>query len=99
MEINICHFPPGTSKWHKIEHKMFSYISENWRGRPLITKEMVVKLIAGTRTKKGLEIRSILDENIYENGIKITDDEMARINIVESEFHGEWNCKILPTNG
>jgi len=96
MEINVCHFPPGTSKWNKIEHKMFSYISENWRGRPLITKETVVKLIAGTRTKKGLEIRSILDENIYEKGIKITDDDMVRINIVKSEFHGEWNYKILP---
>ena len=96
MEINVCHFPPGTSKWNKIEHKMFSYISENWRGRPLITKETVVKLISGTRTKKGLEIRSMLDENIYEKGIKITDDEMTRINIVKSKFHGEWNYKILP---
>ncbi len=96
MEINVCHFPPGTSKWNKIEHKMFSYISENWRGRPLITKETVVKLIANTRTKKGLEIRAILDENVYEKGIKITDEQMVRINIVEADFHGEWNYKILP---
>ena len=94
--IYVCHFPPGTSKWNKIEHRMFSYISENWRGRPLITRETVVNLIGNTKTKKGLEIQSQLDENTYEKGIKVTDEEMNKINSVEEEFHGEWNYKILP---
>ncbi len=96
--IHVCHFPPGTSKWNKIEHRMFSYISENWRGRPLVTRETVVNLIGNTKTKKGLEIQSQLDENTYENGIKVTDEEMDKINIVNEEFHGEWNYKILPNN-
>ena len=96
MAVSVCHFPPGTSKWNKIEHKMFSYISKNWRGRPLITKEAVVKLIANTKTKKGLEIKSMLDENEYEKGIKITDEEIEKINIQRAEFHGEWNYTISP---
>jgi hypothetical protein len=96
MAVSVCHFPPGTSKWNKIEHKMFSYISENWRGRPLITRETVVKLIANTKTKKGLEIKSMLDENEYEKGIKITDEEIEKINIQKEEFHGEWNYTISP---
>jgi len=96
MEISVCHFPPGTSKWNKIEHRMFSYISQNWRGKPLITRETVVNLIAGTTTTKGLEIRAVLDENVYEKGIKVTDEEMAGINLVRADFHSEWNYKILP---
>ena len=96
MAVNVCHFPPGTSKWNKIEHRMFNYISENWRGRPLISREAVVELIAATKTTKGLEIRAMLDENIYEKGIQITDEQMARVNIVAADFHGEWNYKILP---
>lgn len=95
MEISVSHFPPGTSKWNKIEHKMFSYISKNWRGKPLITRETVVKLIASTTTTKGLEIRAVLDENVYEKGIKVTDEEIAGINLVRADFHGEWNYKIL----
>ena len=95
-EISVCHFPPGTSKWNKIEHKMFSYISKNWRGKPLITKETVVKLIANTRTTKGLEIRAMLDENVYEKGIKVTDAEIAEVNLVQADFHGDWNYKIKP---
>ncbi len=98
MIIHVCHFPPGTSKWNKIEHRMFSFISENWRGRPLITKETVVNLISNTKTKKGLEIQSQLDENTYEKGIKVTDEEMNNINIEKDEFHGEWNYKISPQN-
>ena len=96
MEICVCHFPPGTSKWNKIEHKMFSYISKNWRGKPLITRETVVKLIASTKTTKGLEIRSMLDENVYEKGIKVTDEELDAVNLVKSDFHGEWNYTIVP---
>ena len=96
IEICVCHFPPGTSKWNKIEHKMFSYISKNWRGKPLITRETVVKLIASTKTTKGLEIRSMLDENVYEKGIKVTDEELDAVNLVKSDFHGEWNYTIVP---
>lgn len=97
MEITVCHFPPGTSKWNKIEHRMFSYISKNWRGKPLITRETVVNLIDGTTTTKGLEIRAVLDENVYAKGIKVTDEEMARLNLVRADFLGEWNYKILPS--
>ncbi len=96
IEIHVSHFPPGTSKWNKIEHKMFSYISQNWRGRPLLTRETVVNLIANTRTSNGLEIRSMLDQNEYQRGIKVSDEEMARLNLQEGKFHGEWNYKILP---
>ena len=96
MVIHVCHFPPGTSKWNKIEHRMFSYISENWQGRPLITRETVVNLIGNTKTRKGLEIQAQLDENTYEKGIKVTDEEMNNIHIVNEEFHGAWNYKILP---
>lgn len=95
-EISVCHFPPGTSKWNKIEHKMFSYISKNWRGKPLITRETVVKLIASTRTTKGLEIRAMLDDNVYEKAIKVTDEQMAAVNLVQADFHGEWNYTIKP---
>lgn len=98
IEMHVSHFPPGTSKWNKIEHKMFSYISKNWRGRPLLTRETIVNLIANTRTSKGLEIKSMLDENKYEIGIKVSDDEMSDINLWESKFHGEWNYKISPAS-
>ena len=96
LKISICHFPLGTSKWNKIEHKMFSYIQQNWRGRPLVTRETVVKLIASTKTTKGLEIRSMLDENVYEKGIKVDDEELATVNLVKADFHGEWNYTIMP---
>ena len=95
-EISVCHFPPGTSKWNKIEHKMFSYISKNWRGKPLITRETVVALIANTRTTRGLQIRAMLDENVYEKGVKVTDEEMAEVNLAQADFHGEWNYTIKP---
>lgn len=96
MAINVCHFPPGTSKWNKIEHKMFSFISQNWRGRPLITREVVVNLISNTRTKKGLEITAKLDINSYKTGIKVSDEELKKIAIEKNDFHGEWNYKIKP---
>lgn len=99
MIINVCHFPPGTSKWNKIEHRMFCFISQNWRGRPLITRGTVVNLIGNTKTKSGLKIKAKLDENIYEKGKKVTDEELENVCIEKSDFHGEWNYKIKPKNG
>ena len=94
--IYVCHFPPGTSKWNKIEHKMFSYISMNWRGRPLISVETVVNLIAATKTEAGLTIRAALDSNKYETGKHISNQDYETINMVRDEFHGEWNYMIKP---
>ena len=96
LEINVCHFPPGTSKWNKVEHRLFSHISLNWRGIPLETYETVVQLIAGTKTKKGLTVKCQLDENLYEKGIVITDEEFNKINLIKNDFHGEWNYTIKP---
>jgi len=94
--IYVCHFPPGTSKWNKIEHKMFSYISMNWRAKPLISRETVVQLIANTKTKSGLTIQAALDENIYEKGVKVSKEDFNTINIERDTFHGEWNYSIKP---
>jgi len=94
--IHVSHFPPGTSKWNKIEHRMFSFISKNWRGKPLIDRATVVNLIGNTTTKTGLKIQAELDENIYEKGIKITDKELAKVALQKEEFHGEWNYTISP---
>jgi len=94
VSIHVCHFPPGTSKWNKIEHRMFSYISKNWRGRPLISREVVVNLISNTTTRKGLKIKAVLDSNDYEKGIKVTDKQINNINLVRHDFHGEWNYSI-----
>lgn len=96
MEIEVCHLPPGTSKWNKIEHKMFCFISQNWRGKPLITRQAIVQLIANTNTKKGLQIKAALDERTYDTGIKVTDAQMAALKLVKNEFHGEWNYVIYP---
>jgi hypothetical protein len=96
MEISVCHFPPGTSKWNKIEHRMFSYISQNWRGRPLVSIETIVNLIGATKTKKGLVIRTAVDTNEYAKGIKISDSEMETLALVREEFHGEWNYTLYP---
>jgi hypothetical protein len=96
MEIHVRHFPPGTSKWNKIEHRMFCHITENWRGQPLISREVVIQLIGNTRTAKGLEIKTVLDENEYLTGVKISDEEMQSINIIREQFHGEWNYYIKP---
>lgn len=95
-EIHVCHFPPGTSKWNKIEHKMFCYISGNWRGKPLTTRQVVVNLIGNTTTKTGLKIQAQLDENIYQKGKKISDAQLAKVNLVKDEFHGNWNYIIKP---
>jgi len=96
ISISVCHFPPGTSKWNKIEHRMFSFVSKNWRGKPLDSLGTIVNLIANTTTLKGLQIEAEIDENEYEKGIKVTDKEMALLNIERSNFHGEWNYKIMP---
>lgn len=96
IEIHVCHFPPGTSKWNKIEHRMFSHITKNWRARPLESIEVIVNLIANTTTKKGLKIKAKVDTNQYEKGIKITDKELEEINLINKEFKGKWNYKIIP---
>ena len=98
MEIHISHFPPWTSKWNKIEHRMFSFISKNWRWKPLLDRATVVKLIWNTTTKTWLKIEAELDENIYEKWIKISDEEFSKVNIKKNDFHGEWNYIILPNN-
>ena len=95
--ISVCHFPPGTSKWNKIEHRLFSYITQNWRGRPLVSHEVIVSLIASVKTKGGLKVRSSLDKGKYPLGHKVLDAEMASINIEKSPFHGEWNYTIMPS--
>ena len=96
VEISVSHFPPGTSKWNKIEHRIFSYISINWRGKPLKTLEIVVNLISGITTAKGLKIMSKLDTAVDEKGIKISDKEILEMNLSKNEFHGEWNYIIKP---
>jgi hypothetical protein len=98
LNISVCHFPPGTSKWNKIEHKMFSYITQNWRGRPLTSHEVVVNLIANTTTNAGLKIKAALDSEEYPIGIKVSDQEMAKINIEKNTFHGEWNYSLRKSN-
>jgi hypothetical protein len=96
LKISICHFPPGTSKWNKIEHRMFCHITENWRGVPLRSMEIMVNLIVSTTTRKGLRIEAELDTNRYETGLKVKDAELAAVRIMKSDFHGEWNYTILP---
>ena len=96
LEISVCHFPPGTSKWNKIEHRLFSQISLNWRGVPLVDYETVVQLIGNVKTKKGLSVISKLDTNIYEKGKKVSNKHMDEINILRRRFHGEWNYVIKP---
>jgi transposase len=96
LEIAVCHLPPGTSKWNKIEHRLFSYISQNWRGKPLISHEVIVNLIAATTTKTGLKVRCQLDTQSYPKGIVVSDDELAQVNLQPADFHGEWNYVISP---
>lgn len=94
LDVVVCHFPPGTSKWNKIEHRLFSHISMNWRGRVLESREVVVNLIAGTTTRTGLTVRAELDHGVYQKGIKVTDREMKQLPIVKHKFHGDWNYTI-----
>jgi transposase len=96
LEITICHLPPGTSKWNKIEHRMFSFISQNWRGKPLVSHQVIVNLIAATKTKTGLRVRAELDPGKYPKGVKVSDKEVAAIRLERDKFHGEWNYTILP---
>ena len=96
IPIAICHFPPGTSKWNKIEHRLFSFISQNWRGKPLISHAVIVKLIAATRTKAGLKVRARLDTNSYRGGIKVSRAELENVRLRPDSFHGDWNYTILP---
>ena len=94
LTIRVSHFPPGTSKWNKIEHRMFSHISMNWRGRPLVSHEVIVNLIGSTTTQSGLVINAELDTNLYPKGIRISDEELEAVNLTKASFHGEWNYTI-----
>lgn len=96
LEITVAHLPPGTSKWNKIEHRLFSFISQNWRGQPLVNLETIVNLIASTKTQKGLTVKCSIDKNTYPKGLKITDEEMKLLNIFKNDFHGDWNYSFLP---
>ncbi len=95
LRVSVCHLPPGTSKWNKIEHRLF-YISQNWRGKPLISYEVIVNLIAATRTESGLRVLSELDTQTYPTGVKVSGKEMAQVALRPDKFHGEWNYTILP---
>jgi hypothetical protein len=96
LAISVCHFPPGTSNWNKIEHRLFSQIAVNWRGRPLTSHAVVVQLIASTRTATGLQVQAELDVNPYPTGVRVTDRALATVNLRRAEFHGEWNYTISP---
>jgi Rhodopirellula transposase DDE domain len=96
ITLHVHHFPPGTSKWNKIEHRLFCFITKNWRGRPLTTYEVIVNLIASTTTKKGLTVRAAIDHRRYETGIAVSDEELARLRITRAKFHGDWNYSIKP---
>ena len=96
FSISVCHLPPGTSKWNKIEHRLFSFITKNWRGKPLVTHQVIVELIAATKTKAGLTVRSRVDPNTYKKGIRISDRELASVDLRPDSFHGEWNYTIMP---
>jgi hypothetical protein len=97
IPISVCHFPPGTSKWNKIEHRLFSFITKNWRGKPLVTHQVIVDLISNTKTKAGLRVRSRIDPRLYPKGRRVTDKQLAEVNLMPDKFHGEWNYTIIPT--
>jgi hypothetical protein len=97
LKLVVCHFPPGTSKWNKIEHRLFSYITQNWQGEPLATLQTIVELIGSTTTKGGLKVRARLDTKSYETGIKVTDEELAAVKLERHETHGSWNYTIKPS--
>ena len=96
LSITVAHLPPGTSKWNRIEHRLFAFITQNWRGKPLLTHQVIVQLIASTTTQTGLTVQCRLDQNAYDKGIKVSDAEMAKLNITPANFHGEWNYTIAP---
>ena len=94
--IFVSHFPPGTSKWNKIEHRLFAYISKNWRAKPLTSLLVIVSLIGATTTTTGLTVKAKLDENVYLTGVKVTEQEKEKLNILRNDFHGDWNYIISP---
>jgi len=96
LQISVCHFPPGTSKWNKIEHRLFSFIARNWRGQPLVSRQAIVSLIGATTSTAGLKVYAQLDENAYERAIKVPDAQLAAVNLHRDDFHGEWNYTIKP---
>jgi Rhodopirellula transposase DDE domain len=96
LTLRVCHFPPGTSKWNKVEHRLFSFITQNWRGKPLVSHQTIVSLIAGTTTDTGLVVRAALDTGTYPKGIKVSDEELAQVKLTPATFHGEWNYSIAP---
>lgn len=98
LQIFVCHFPPGTSKWNKVEHRLFSFVSQNWRGCPLADHATIVSLIGATTTTTGLTVQCELDDNVYPTGVKISDEEMAQLRIQRHDFHGEWNYALFPRN-
>jgi hypothetical protein len=97
VKITVAHLPPGTSKWNRIEHRLFAFITQNWRGKPLITHEVIVQLIGATTTKTGLTVACRIDTNLYPKGVTVSDEEMAAINLTHDDFHGEWNYTISPS--
>ena len=97
LPITVCHFPPGTSKWNKIEHRLFSFITQNWRGQPLLSHAVIVNLIAATTTTTGLRVRARLDTTRYPSGLKVSRDALAAVHLRPDPFHGDWNYTILPT--
>jgi len=96
LKLYVCHLPPGTSKWNKIEHRLFSFITQNWRGRPLVSRQAIVELISNTTTRHGLIVRAALDTDTYKTGIKVSDAELSKIHLTRHEFHGDWNYTIKP---
>lgn len=98
LEVTVCHLPPATSKWNKIEHRLFAYISINWRAKPLVSLEAVIELMCHTTTKEGLRVMAVIDQNSYPIGIKVSDEEMGQLNIQRNEFHPEWNYTVKPRN-
>ena len=96
LPLQVSHFPPGTSKWNKIEHRLFSFITKNWRGRPLTSYQVIVELISNTTTEAGLIVKAAIDTTDYKTGVKISDEELAKVNIRRARFHGEWNYTIIP---
>jgi hypothetical protein len=97
ISIEVHHLPPGTSKWNKIEHRLFSFITQNWRAKPLVSYRVIVDLIGATTTRTGLTVRCELDENVYPKGVLVSDEQMASLNIARADFHGEWNYTIAPS--
>ena len=98
LEVSVCHFPRGTSKWNKIEHRLFSHISMNWKGQPLTSHDVMVNLIGGTKTKTGLKVNAKIDKRKYPIGIKVSDVDMRKVNLKKDRFHGEWNYRIIRSN-